>query len=80
MSELEKYRNKKKWVSITLALFFGMWTYLYTYKVDSTKFWIMLITNFLFWWTIIVPIVISLWALIQVVARPKVFYEKYDQI
>jgi hypothetical protein len=34
--------NKKRTTSILLAIFFGFWTYLYSYKHDRAKFWISL--------------------------------------
>ena len=33
---------KSKAVAIILAVFFGYWTWLYTYKRDSKKFWVYL--------------------------------------
>jgi hypothetical protein len=33
---------KSKAVSVTLAVFFGFWSWLYTYKIDQLKFWIFL--------------------------------------
>ena len=47
--------SKKRTTSILLAVFFGFWTYLYSFKLDKTKFWISLAVSFvplsitLFW-------------------------------
>lgn len=36
---------KSKLSAIILAIFFGFWSYLYTYYYDSTKFWLIIIMN-----------------------------------
>jgi len=33
---------KSKTTAILLSIFFGFWTWLYTYRVDKKKFWICL--------------------------------------
>ena len=36
---------KSKIAAIVLAIFFGFWSYLYTYSYDSAKFWLIIIMN-----------------------------------
>ncbi len=69
---------KNKGVAIILAIFFNFFTWLYTYEKDKTLFWIGLIINILLFWTIIVPILTWLVAVIMTVARSSEVYEKIN--
>jgi len=45
---------KSKTVSVVLAIFFGFWSWLYTYRKDQLKFWIflgILITMWIAYWS-----------------------------
>ena len=66
---------KRKSIAILLAIFFAFWTWLYTYKKDSRKFWINLgvsIVTFGLW-----VIVAWIWAIIDTALKPAEFYRKY---
>ena len=68
-------KPKLKSTAILLAVFFGIFTWLYTYQKDSTKFWLNLILScvtFGIW-----GIVAYFWALILSISRPTTFYTKY---
>ena len=69
---------KDKTVAILLAVFLGLWTWLYTYDQDAQKFWINLAISvvtcgawgFGAW----------IWAIIDVAGRPESFYKNYAQL
>ena len=69
---------KDKTVAILLAIFLGLWTWVYTYDLDSTKFWINLVASIFtcgIW-----GVVAWLWAVIEVISRPPQFYENYPYV
>jgi hypothetical protein len=81
--------GKNKVVAILLAVFFGQWTWVYTYREDGTKFWIAMAVNlaclvltiftlglFLFFW---IPILLGLWLwpLIETITRKDEWFEGY---
>jgi hypothetical protein len=65
--------KKTKANAVVLAIFFGLFSWLYTYQHDKTKFWInfclSIITLSLWYW------VAWLWAIIDAIRRPESFYE-----
>jgi hypothetical protein len=74
----KKYKlEKSKTAAILLAVFLGIWTFCYTYKYDATKFWLSLLANLLLWWTIIVPVGLSIWAIVHAATRDEDFYVDY---
>ena len=66
---------KSKTVSILLAVFLGFFTWLYTYKRDSTKFWIgLLVTIF----TVgIAYLFIYIWAIVDACIKPDSYYTNF---
>lgn len=79
---------KNKTVSVVIALFFGFWSWLYTYRKDQIKFWIflgLLITTIVFaannygeaTWILAINVIGWFWALIDAVRRPIVFFLDY---
>lgn len=42
-------QGKQKVVAVVLAVFLGFWTYLYTYREDSVKFWLSISAWFGSW-------------------------------
>jgi hypothetical protein len=44
-AETNKFNQKTRLTAILLSIFFGFWSWLYTYKVDYKKFWIYLFLN-----------------------------------
>ncbi len=74
---------KDKTVAILLAVVFGSWTWLYTYQVDKTKFWIGTTLWFIGLFTTLllfgVPILLGIWiwAIIDTAMKPHSFYANY---
>jgi uncharacterized C2H2 Zn-finger protein len=69
-------QSKSKTIAILIAIFFGLFTWSYTYKVDYKKFWINLALVFItigFW----IP-VSRIWAIINAAVRPKKFYTNFN--
>lgn len=66
---------KKKRTAVLLAVFLGMFAWLYTYKLDSTKFWVNLLAclvtlglwGFIAW----------IWAIVDAVRRKESWYQEY---
>jgi DNA-directed RNA polymerase subunit RPC12/RpoP len=83
---------KSKTVSIVLAVLFGFWSWLYTYRKDRIKFWsflgLILGLIIVFGFTINVFILAAVgiyvigWiiALIDAVRRPNSFFRDYSKI
>jgi len=66
---------KDKTIAVVLAVFLGLWTWLYTYRIDGWKFWLNLglsIVTLLIW----VPIA-WIWAIIDTAVKPSQFYTEY---
>lgn len=65
--------SRKKGVAIALAIFFGPFTWLYTYRVDHPKFWISVLAalTFVGWY------IAYIYAIIEAIKRPQEFYGKY---
>lgn len=69
--------KKDKISAIVLAIFFGVFTWCYTYKKDSNKFWLCLILSILLCWTFIVPIGLYIYSIIDVIIKDNDWYNKY---
>jgi hypothetical protein len=81
--------NKSKTVAVLLAVFLGFFTWLYTYRTDSWKFWLALgvfIANFVLIiitlgiWVLVswaVAVGLWVWAIIDVAMKPNEWYERY---
>jgi len=83
--------EKSKTVSVVLALFLGIWTYLYTYKKDAGLFWVSLSVQFLLAFGIVaspggsasegailfILFLFGIVALIVTGSRPSEWYKKY---
>jgi hypothetical protein len=66
---------KQKATGVVLAVFFGVFCWLYTYKRDAWKFWLnlgMTIVTIGIW-----GIVAWIWAIIDMAARPSSWYEQF---
>jgi chromate transport protein ChrA len=84
-------RRKSKIVSILLAVFLGFWTWLYTYGIDTWKFWtsivvysVLSVIVFINWQdnnlrVVIIAFMFLVWALtvIDTVFRQSEWYDKY---
>ena len=69
--------RKSKTTAVLLAIFLGIFSWLYTYKYDAWKFWVALIINIFLFWTLIVPCIIFFWVIIDVCIKGDDFYEGY---
>ena len=77
---------KSKTVSLLLAVFFGFWSWLYTYKKDLIKFWICLglmigsavVLGRVYWVAVITYVIGWTMALIDAIRRPKSFFQDYS--
>jgi len=66
---------KDKTVAVLLAVFLGIWTWVYTYQKDSDKFWFNLILSVItlgIW-----GIVAWIWAIVSAASRTPDFYRNY---
>lgn len=75
------YAPKEKSVAILLAVFLAFWTWLYTYKADSTKFWVGLGVDVVFGVLglgfapfFLVNAGIWIWAIADTASKPDAFY------
>ncbi|MGH7665997.1 MAG: hypothetical protein ACREN1_01600, partial [Candidatus Dormibacteria bacterium] len=74
---------RNKGIAILLAVFLGSWTWLYTYKTDSTKFWIGLALEIVGAITTLVLIGfvilfgVWLWSIIDRATKSEDFYAQY---
>jgi len=76
-------RPKDKTVAVLLAVFFGICTWLYTYKRDSKKFWIgaglgvagvVLSTIGI---GLLILLGVWIWAIVNVARKPDAFYRQF---
>ena len=70
---------RSKTTGVLLAIFFSAFTWLYTYKDDYWKFWIGVIAAFSLAITLVVPLFVWLWAVIDRSCTPKEQYESYGE-
>jgi len=71
--------KKRKSTAIILAVFFGPLAWTYTWKFDKAKFWAGLIIDLILFWTIIVPIGITIWAIIDMSVKDNDMFENYHK-
>lgn len=76
--------RKDKTLAIVLAVVLGFWTWLYTYKRDSWKFWLclglhMTVFNPIWTWMLLfLPnIGLHVWAIVDVATKPQQFYDYF---
>ena len=73
---MTKYSPKSKSTAVLLAIFLGLFTWIYTYKKDAWKFWLNLVLGIGtlgFWGIIAWP-----WAIIDTIIKGEEFYTKYE--
>jgi len=73
----QRIRHKSKKEAILLGIFFGFFTWIYTYKDDAVAFWFALILNILFFWTIIIPLATWACAVYYAISRDEKWYRDY---
>lgn len=74
-ASLQHTVSKDKTVAVVLAVFLGLWTWLYTYKLDAWKFWLNLGLCFFtlgFW-----GLVAWIWAIIDSAIKPTQYYANF---
>ena len=67
--------TKNKSTAVVLAVFFGVFSWLYTYKTDAWKFWLNLcltLVTFGFF-----GIVALIWVIIDQACKPTEYFEDY---
>lgn len=71
-------RAKSKTVAVVLAILFGYFAWLYTYKLDAAKFWISLASCLILWYISPIPVIVAwLLAIIDVAGKDNSVYENY---
>ena len=74
-----KYKRKKsKLTAVLLAVFFGHWTWVYTYRDDGWKLWISLVFVITTLGLGIIPVWIA--AIIDTLRKPKEYYIHYYEL
>ena len=81
----KKKITKSKALSIILAILFGPWTYLYTFKWDKIKFIVLLLLNIMIISlqtkiTQLFIVIIRIYIIIDVAWRTKKSYINYNKI
>jgi len=70
---------KSKTTAVLLACFLSFWTWLYTYKKNTWKFWVGLVLGVVGIVAYGIPaIAVWIWAIIDVSIKPSSYYEEYD--
>jgi hypothetical protein len=76
--------RKDRTAAVIFAVFFGCWTWVYTYKRDAWKFWLSValsLTLFNPLWTWLLLFLpnfgLHFWAIIDVAIKPQSFYDNY---
>lgn len=70
--------EKNRTTAIVLAVFLSFWTWLYTYKKDSTKFWIGLGVSLTgIFCVFITTIGVWIWSIVDTVKKDDKWYKNY---
>ncbi len=70
--------EKDRTTAIVLAVFLSFWTWLYTYKKDSTKFWIGLVSSLAGIFLLFIPSIgIWIWSIVDTVKKDDKWYKNY---
>ena len=80
MKKIDRNRTegKSKGTAILLAVLFGYWTWLYTYKDDATKFWVGMIVSIFGWLLLFIPnVVVWIWSMVDACNKTDAWYEEY---
>ena len=68
---------KNKTTAVLLAIFLSFWAWVYTYKHDHQKFWIGLIISVGLSFTLIAPLLVWIWSIVDTASKDEKFYKKY---
>ena len=72
--------NKKdRTTAIILAIFLGLFAWIYTYKLDKGKFWAALIVNIFLWWTVVAPVLTWILVIIDMSTKSKDKFTNYHK-
>lgn len=66
---------KSKATAVVLAVFLGFWTWCYTYKKNSSKFWVSLILSLVTFG--VFGIIAWVWAIIDTATKPQEYYAQF---
>ncbi len=73
--------KKSKTTAIILAILLGQWTWLYTYRQDSDKFWFGMIICFFGIFLLFIPnVIVWIWTMIDTINKPIEWYENYSNV
>ena len=68
---------RNKTTAVILAVLFGYWAWIYTYKLDAWKFWMCLLICLCIYWSYIIPFGFWIWAIIDAARKQQEVYLKY---
>lgn len=68
---------KTKGTMVVLSIFFGNWAWLYTYRYDAWKFWLTFVLNLFLFWTIAIPVLTWIWAIVSAATYNEEVLETY---
>jgi hypothetical protein len=72
--------EKERSTAVILAVFFGFWAWLYTYKLDSGKFWAGLIISAFSWVLLFIPlIVVWIWSIVDMASKDRDMFVNYSK-
>jgi hypothetical protein len=80
--QVQARTGKSKTTAVVLAVFLGFWTWLYTNKIDMSKFWIglgvgvgsaLLLPQI----SLFVALGITVWAIVDQARKPESFFTRY---
>ncbi len=70
--------KKSKTIAVILAVIFGQWTWLYTYKKDADKFWVGMLFCFIGLFLAFIPnIIVWIVSIVDAVSKDSGWYNKY---
>ena len=87
-SSVSSSTPRTKTTAVLLAIFLSFWTWLYTFKADSTKFWIGLgvgigagvLSPFLLGIPLLGPLGIWIWAIVDAASKPETWYQNCTRV
>jgi Na+-transporting NADH:ubiquinone oxidoreductase subunit NqrE len=71
---MKKTNNKHPLTLVLLAIFFGVFAWLYIFDKRETQFWVGTILSVILCWTIVVPVGMYIWALVDCILYSDSLY------
>ena len=72
-----KLPQKTRNVALLLAILLGGFGLLYSYREDKVSFWLFLVSVIFLFWTVIIPFIWWIIAIMKVIQRDEDFYLNY---